>query len=1061
MKIFYKFLMIFFMAMAGASTAFAGGGGESEGILPNLFHPKGADTDFVVNHLIGVFDRDAVPKNKLGGGSEFSTTISDQCNPGFSFKISKCDNEVFLGPRFYSLAIQHASHLYLMVLLTLGAVFMIYNVVMGAYNTAKMGKLLADKASLGLSAVRNVAGIAMLIPVAGYSAIQRLVFWMATNSVYAGDVIWEDFVSRGAKDTVKIAYNTQLDYSFLNNLRPMVLAHVCTKAMNMSNSSTAGASGAGNNVQLGVNALPPYKINGSTGGAISIPGVDAKTTTILSTVAFGNPRATLMNSVSQNESICGRFTLVSKEFEKNSTNQSGSFIEGFWEKLGQGEAIRADSYNELEKKRIAWFGQEFGKSGGTIDKIADEVMRSSYYSSSNSVNPDERIFNSISNAISKYRTAMFDLKNSATLIGGKFKADLDVSVGKGVELSGEVEIDTINANGKNMSYGVVEAGSYYWSLVGKAQEVSKLINRPLEMRVDFLPNYIGGKCQVGDESCAAINALSAKNGNIIAIMKNADTVLSRVLKLYDPSLIDENNETLIPFTKNKQGAYLIDMLASKPGGAIGIDEIKSLANINYGSQFTRDASVFKNPLVVLHSFGEKFLWWFDGLFTKLLQGQIGPGLTMMLIPLAMAMLIPAVTLMYYLPVLPFIIWMGAIFGWYVMFIQAVFGAPILAMAHLTMERDSFIGGQRQGYTLLLALAIKMPLMIIGFIISTAVITPLGYMVTLFYSVVATTLIGGKSLIYIIGILAVSITYVMILQNLVKRIFALSHAPADNILVWFGGSDNPMLGQYADGIEQGSGMGIQQMTGGISSVGSTIGMRGMPGRSSSIGGFGSGAPSATGSGSANAFASSGANTGVHSDKTSSTGGLGAHSGDMNSAMTSASANNGHSMASSIKDELNQMGGVEGLKGLGEQAEAGDNLESLWAGSFEKSLSESAFSHRPSINLEGGSGQGFPLTPSQIKAETESRNDVKSINNQWNALSKSERDDILARSDVQQALTAGVPAVAKTSAGRQITVPSTEMQQAAQNGYQNIDHNAWIRMGSQARASKSVALGKKVS
>ena len=129
MKIFYKFLMIFAMAMAGASTAFAGGG-ESDGILPNLFHPKGAETDFVVNHLIGVFDRDAVPKSKLGGRSEFSTTISDQCNPGFSFKVSKCDNEVFLGPRFYSLAIQHASHLYLMVLLTLGAVFMIYNVVM-------------------------------------------------------------------------------------------------------------------------------------------------------------------------------------------------------------------------------------------------------------------------------------------------------------------------------------------------------------------------------------------------------------------------------------------------------------------------------------------------------------------------------------------------------------------------------------------------------------------------------------------------------------------------------------------------------------------------------------------------------------------------------------------------------------------------------------------------------------------------------------------------------------------------------------------------------------------
>jgi len=217
MKIFYKFLMIFFMAIAGASTAFAGGGGESEGILPNLFHPKGADTDFVVNPLIGVFDRDAVPKNKLGGGSEFSKSISDQCNTGFSFHVTKCDSETFFGPRFYSLAIQHASHLYLMVLLTLGAVFMIYNVVMGAYNTAKMGKLLADKASLGLSAVRNVAGIAMLIPVAGYSAIQRLVFWMATNSVYAGDVIWEDFVSRSAKDTVKIAYNTQLDYSFLNN----------------------------------------------------------------------------------------------------------------------------------------------------------------------------------------------------------------------------------------------------------------------------------------------------------------------------------------------------------------------------------------------------------------------------------------------------------------------------------------------------------------------------------------------------------------------------------------------------------------------------------------------------------------------------------------------------------------------------------------------------------------------------------------------------------------------------------------------------------------------------
>ncbi|QFY42327.1 DotA/TraY family protein [Candidatus Methylospira mobilis] len=80
----------------------------------------------------------------------------------------------------------------------------------------------------------------------------------------------------------------------------------------------------------------------------------------------------------------------------------------------------------------------------------------------------------------------------------------------------------------------------------------------------------------------------------------------------------------------------------------------------------------------------------------------------------------------YLPAVPFIIWSMAFIGWLLLIMEAVFAAPVWAIAHTLPEGDGFVGqSARRGYMLLMNILLRPALMTTGFFISFLLIQPVG------------------------------------------------------------------------------------------------------------------------------------------------------------------------------------------------------------------------------------------------------------------------------------------------------------------------------------------------
>ena len=68
---------------------------------------------------------------------------------------------------------------------------------------------------------------------------------------------------------------------------------------------------------------------------------------------------------------------------------------------------------------------------------------------------------------------------------------------------------------------------------------------------------------------------------------------------------------------------------------------------------------------------------------------------------------------YFLPNMPFIIWIGCIAGWVLLVIEAIIAAPLWAIMHLHPNGDDLTGRGGNGYSLVLSLLLRPVLMVFG------------------------------------------------------------------------------------------------------------------------------------------------------------------------------------------------------------------------------------------------------------------------------------------------------------------------------------------------------------
>lgn len=156
---------------------------------------------------------------------------------------------------------------------------------------------------------------------------------------------------------------------------------------------------------------------------------------------------------------------------------------------------------------------------------------------------------------------------------------------------------------------------------------------------------------------------------------------------------------------------------------------------------------------------------------------------------------------YYIPMLPFLIWLGCVIGWFILVCEAIIAAPLWAVMHLHPNGDDMTGKAAQGYMLVLGLLLRPTLMIFGFSCALVLSGVLGQFINSIFFETYKASLGSNSL----GFFAIMLSYVIYITAMltfVKKMFEIIHIIPDQMLRWIGGGKE-QLGQYAGALTQGT------------------------------------------------------------------------------------------------------------------------------------------------------------------------------------------------------------------------------------------------------------------
>ncbi len=265
--------------------------------------------------------------------------------------------------------------------------------------------------------------------------------------------------------------------------------------------------------------------------------------------------------------------------------------------------------------------------------------------------------------------------------------------------------------------------------------------------------------------------------------EGAETVFK---KLFDPSVFTDTgyNEAEHPLMALKRlGNTLLGIWAAGSAGLVVLSGMSGGWTTEIATQIATGGTFSAAKAV------PALLSLFSGLLTFVLAGGI--------------------ILSYVLPMMPFFLWFGATLGWIVMCVEAILAAPMWAVMHLSPHGDDMVGTGGQGYRLVLSLMLRPVLMIFGLIASFVIINVLGQILSeIFLGAFVIGQSDANFLIKFVGYTIVSpLLFGWTMFVLIKKSFSMIHVIPEEMLKWFGGTNSPQLGDFANtvGGEQGGAM----------------------------------------------------------------------------------------------------------------------------------------------------------------------------------------------------------------------------------------------------------------
>ncbi len=640
------------------------------------------------------------------------------------------------------------------IILTAGVMIVSYIGVVSTINTAREGQALGSKMSMWVP-MRAFLGMLLMVPgpTSGYCVIQMTVMWVVLNGVGAANSVWNIVVDQIARDLPVISVKTNLTYNASDAnapatsiddmiVQPLMHAATCMQTLNslpqLSEVPTIYTEYGPIRAYIDIKDPSPE-------------GTDFKQKAYMNIGMEGAP--------APYNKLCGQFTIEVTKSKALVSQYVNVYVNALQTAFSSLEPIGSDlAAGGMASPAIAYEDISW-------DKGYREGARNAYYGQI-------------------LKTQQLDATEKA------IQSRNESQYNPGLEVNFEAKTDISSLK----QFGWIHAGSFYFSMV----KSGTLTDQPV---FDYDSTVVKNSDVPMHTSTptTAVNGLTQLNSLL------TDLPVPRMSEFnYAQNLTDEyfkadisamDGVTIEGLAKNvDSGDGFLNLVVEIFGRPV-TEAIVKLAQDVTGAP--------GDPLVALGKFGTTLMISAEmATFLALIGSMIGmiaasvmscanpmpwglQTLFLQVIPLLYGVLISlwmlGATAGIYLPLVPYIMFTGTAFGWIISVIEAIVGAPVvaLALAHPSGEEMGKVGSP---LAILANVFLRPTLMIFGFVLGATLLRAgLDLLNNGFIAAVR-----ENTMPTMFSALAVLGLYMGLVSTIINKSFSLIYMLPNQIMRWMGG-----------------------------------------------------------------------------------------------------------------------------------------------------------------------------------------------------------------------------------------------------------------------------------
>ncbi|MDH2998506.1 hypothetical protein A1D22_10900 [Pasteurellaceae bacterium LFhippo2] len=347
--------------------------------------------------------------------------------------------------------------------------------------------------------------------------------------------------------------------------------------------------------------------------------------------------------------------------------------------------------------------------------------------------------------------------------------------------------------------GIAGAGSWFFKITTISQQVSRAVNNLPEIKALKTADEFEKSCKwynFAGTNCKNAEALNNISPTILAEQLKADTKLKEVFNYLAANSTDK--QIAAASSQSKEGKAEDDFLnLFKPISSVDFNRlsyIDSTTNSSKGNALIRIQSIGQDIAIAVQA---------------VILGMIGfswtgivAAVAIVAMPFLLSLLLPALALAFYLPLKVFIVWTGALAGWIVSVVLAIFGVPLWLLTHLTPNQDGVIGKTGQGYLLILEIFLKPVLLFAGFLSSIYLLDTFASLLNSFFGFAIESIFAEtSSFLYVLYLISIFAIYYSTLHHLLKLLFNLITEIPDSLFQWIGSNVNKVMSSYGHQLDE--------------------------------------------------------------------------------------------------------------------------------------------------------------------------------------------------------------------------------------------------------------------